>query len=344
VRDADDLRQALFFGVTTVLDMGAVVEPAVLFALREEARVATDMAELRSAGFFAGAPRPPGARDPRISVDIPGVASAEDAKSFVAARQAEGADYLKVGLRGVRSATTGMPNLDALTATALVDAAHAGGMLAVAHIETLDDVHTALTAGVDGLAHVWRRGGDNPAIARRIAERKVFVMPTLSGGPDGFLPEGRASLLADPRFARVLSPRIKEHLGREFSSLTAGLPPRANLDGQLAATRNVYEAGAVVLVGTDANRDNAAAFGISVHRELELLQQAGMSAAEALAAATVNTATAFRLADRGRIAPGYRADLLLVRGDPTADILATRDILRVWKAGIEAERSAGADE
>ncbi|HEY9420130.1 MAG TPA: amidohydrolase family protein, partial [Thermoanaerobaculia bacterium] len=60
--------------------------------------------------------------------------------------------------------------------------------------------------------------------------------------------------------------------------------------------------------------------------------------AEALAAATANPAEAFGLADRGRIAPGLRADLLLVQGDPTADIKATRKIQRIWKAGVEVDR------
>jgi imidazolonepropionase-like amidohydrolase len=58
---------------------------------------------------------------------------------------------------------------------------------------------------------------------------------------------------------------------------------------------------------------------------------------EILAAATSRTADAFRIQDRGRIAAGLRADVLLVRGDPTADILATRDILKVWKAGVDLE-------
>jgi len=61
---------------------------------------------------------------------------------------------------------------------------------------------------------------------------------------------------------------------------------------------------------------------------------------QALQAATANAADVFKLADRGRIADRLRADLLLVRGDPTTDITATRDILRIWKAGVELNRAA----
>jgi imidazolonepropionase-like amidohydrolase len=55
---------------------------------------------------------------------------------------------------------------------------------------------------------------------------------------------------------------------------------------------------------------------------------------DALRAATVLPARHFGLADRGRIAPGLRADLLLVDGDPLTDVRATRAVRAVWCGGI----------
>jgi imidazolonepropionase-like amidohydrolase len=72
------------------------------------------------------------------------------------------------------------------------------------------------------------------------------------------------------------------------------------------------------------------------------VKTAGLRPVEALRAATANAADAFRLSDRGRIIEGQRADLVLVRGDPTADILATRDIMRVWRSGVEVDRRVSA--
>jgi len=71
-----------------------------------------------------------------------------------------------------------------------------------------------------------------------------------------------------------------------------------------------------------------------------LLVRAGLTPVEALTAATSAPAAAFRLADRGRIAPGLRADLVLVQGDPTSDIASSRAIVAVWKAGVRAPREA----
>jgi imidazolonepropionase-like amidohydrolase len=92
-----------------------------------------------------------------------------------------------------------------------------------------------------------------------------------------------------------------------------------------------------ILAGSDAPNPGTA-HGASLHHELELLVRAGLTPIEALRAATSAPARRFGLADRGRIAPGQRADLLLVAGDPTADILATRAIERIWKNGAVVER------
>jgi imidazolonepropionase-like amidohydrolase len=345
VRSIDDLQEALRFGVTTVLDMAASgVAPRDLSTLRTTVASRMDAADLRSAGFGAPAPGGHGTESYIATVgNVPTVPTAEIADAFVAARRNEGSDYLKILLNGVRAADQGVPNLDAPRVRALVDAAHSRGMLAVAHVETIGDVEIALVSGIDGLAHVWRRGGYNSDISRRIAAQNVFVIATLAI-PDGFLPEGRAALLADPRLQPFLSSRAKEQLSRSFSPRTVGAGSderRASLAAHIAAVRSLHEAGARLVVGTDSSRNNPATYGVSVHRELELLTGAGLSPVEALSAATMNAANAFRLTDRGRIVGGRKADLVLVRGNPTADITATRDILRVWRSGVEVDRELG---
>jgi hypothetical protein len=103
--------------------------------------------------------------------------------------------------------------------------------------------------------------------------------------------------------------------------------------------RQLRAAGVPILAGTDAPNPGTA-YGSAMHRELELLVDAGLSPTAALAAATSVPARTFGLDDRGRIAEGLRADLLLVDGDPTQDILATRAIAGVWKAGVPVDREA----
>lgn len=94
-----------------------------------------------------------------------------------------------------------------------------------------------------------------------------------------------------------------------------------------------------ILAGTDAPNPGTW-YGVSELGEMELLNAAGLTPAEALTAATAAPARAFHLADRGRIAPGMRADLLLVEGDPTTRISDIENFVAVWKDGVEDDRSA----
>jgi imidazolonepropionase-like amidohydrolase len=79
---------------------------------------------------------------------------------------------------------------------------------------------------------------------------------------------------------------------------------RRHFEVQLAAVRSLREAGARFIAGRDASGISLVAFGLSLHRELELLVDIGLTPSQALAAATSTTARAFRLRDRGRIQPG----------------------------------------
>jgi imidazolonepropionase-like amidohydrolase len=334
VTSVADPRQALQFGVTTVLDLGAANVPQQqVFDVRAAARPATDMADVFSAGFLASTRRPAGSTRPVVT-------SVDDAVWFADARRADGADYLKLQLNGARSATLGDPNMSEAITGALVARTHANGMKAIAHVETLADVEVALAAGVDGLAHVWRTGGANADIARRITERGVFVIATLAI-PDGFL-QGRARLRDDPRFQGRLSALLLEHLTRPFTAPLAGTSPdelRANYAAHRGGVHSLVQAGATLVVGTDASAGaTPAAHGISIHREVELLTEAGLSPLQVLRAATATTADVFSLPDRGRIVAGRRADLVMVRGNPIDDITATRDIIRVWRAGVAFRR------
>jgi imidazolonepropionase-like amidohydrolase len=325
-QDVSQLQQAIRFGVTTVLDM--FTAPAVEPALRGAAAARADVADFRSSGVLATAP---GGHGTEYGVAIPTVAGPADAVAFVRARQAAGADYLKIVLNGVRDARDGTPTLDQATTEALVRAAHSLGLLVVAHVETPNDARIAVMSGADGLAHIWRQGGAAPEVAELVARRNVFVIPTLVT-PDGLVKGSGAILAGDARLQPFLTGPIRTRL---TGSLQA--PAMESIEPMLGVVRGLRAAGARLLAGSDVP-NFITVHGVSLHRELELLVKGGLSPEEALAAATSRVADAFRLQDRGRIAPGRRADLVLVRGDPTRDITATRDILRVWRSGVEFDR------
>ena len=328
-QEVGQLEESLRFGITTVLDMGTF--PPYEIPLREAAATRADVADFRSAGILATAP---GGHGTEFGIEIPTVAGVEEAVDFVRQRSQENVDYLKIVMNGVRAARSGMPTLGEDTVRALVNSGHEAGLMVLAHVESQEDVRLAISAGVDGLVHHWRDSGAQPELAELLASNDVFVMPTLTA-IDGLLGLGPQALLQDERVVPYLSDLAYRELTKELPTP----PPGISTITANQATTSLIRAGVQLLAGSDAFTGNPRiVHGASLHRLLELFVDAGLSPIEALRTATSNVAEAFGLSDRGRIQPGFRADLVLVRGDPTEDITVTRDISRVWKAGIELQR------
>lgn len=327
-------QDALRFGVTTMLDM--FTHPAQLPAARAERESfdATDRADLWSAGYLATAA---GGHGTQFGMPVPTPASREGAAAWVAARKAEGSDYVKIVLEDLHtySADRSLPTLDRATAKALIDAAHAQGLRAVVHVSALEDARAALEDGADGLVHLFHDAPADAAFVALAKERGAFIVPTLAVVA-GF--SGRPSTLQDDP---ALRPWLTaEHRGTLAARFPAPAQPE-HLAAALESTRRLHAAGIVLLAGTDAPNPNTA-HGVSMFDELALLVEAGMTPREALAAATAQAADAFGLAERGRIAAGQRADLVLVEGDPTADIAALRAIATIWKNGHAVARETAA--
>lgn len=330
----DYLRDALVLGVTTELDMFADAQWAAKVKADQAAGRRLDEADLRSAGTLATTP---GGHGTEYGFPIPTLSRPDEAQAWVDARIAEGSDYVKIVIEDGRLFGRQYTTLDQATVAALVAAAHRRGKLAVVHISTLASAREAIEAGADGLAHLPVDQPADPGFGRFAAAHHAFAITTLSvdKGIGGGEPAG-AALVRDPRLAPYIDPDSAANLQRRY-------PDRPGITARyaaaVAALRQLQAAGVPLLAGTDAPNPGTA-HGASLHGELELLVAGGLSPAAALAAATSVPAACFHLADRGRIAPGLRADLLLVEGDPTADVRQTRAIVRVWKAGTAVDRDA----
>jgi imidazolonepropionase-like amidohydrolase len=298
----EHLQQLADFGVTTALDMGAW-PPSMVDSLRRR----TGMADIRSAGI-------PATIAGSAHSQLPGYPAGEmvdgptGAARFVTDRIAEGADYIKL--------IADIPGLDQKTLDALVATSHEYGKLTVAHAVSTAAVEMALHAGVDMLTHVPLDRRLTESTAARVLAQKCVSIPTLTM-MKGIVDRSDAAAASQPK----------------------GAAAGPNYEAARGSVAELHRAGVPILAGTDANAGPGIPFsprhGESLHEELELLIDAGLSSVEALRAATVLPAQHFGLHDRGVIEPGRRADLVLIDGDPIADIRATRQIRRVWCAGVE---------
>jgi imidazolonepropionase-like amidohydrolase len=318
------LEQAIVMGVTTVLDLGSQGERLKTLK-RVAAEDAPGLADLRTAGSVATAP---GGHPTQMGgPPFPTLASAAEAGAFVDVRIAEGSDYIKIvydDLSGIREP---VPMLSRSTLDALIAAAHRRGKLAVVHVLSEEQAREASEAGADVLAHLFMGPTSSPTFGNLASKHRVAVTPTLSV----ICGDSQAqSLLTD----RHLSPFIRPGWGRMLEMPREG---SRSCGGAQAAIKRLVKARVPILAGSDAPSPGTA-YGVSLHGELSLLVRSGLSPVQALMAATSAAARTFRLTDRGSIRPGMRADLVLVDGDPTQDILATRRIVSVWKRGFLVNR------
>ena len=186
----------------------------------------------------------------------------------------------------------------------VVDEAHRAGLPVAAHCHGVAGIEQALDAGADSIEHctfITASGVCAPVddVHRRLASADVAVSATL-----GRLP------------------------GVPIMPLIA-----KNWDVLVASRRRLHELGATLVVGTDAGIGPAKPHGVLAHSLADLVES-GMTPAEGLRALTTVAAGVCGVADRkGKLAPGYDADILVVNGDPLQEPNALTATAHVWKAG-----------
>ena len=338
----DSLALALRFGVTTELEMQGTNTRARRAGTSQDDTVA----DVRSAGFGltppgghpselfppgfnpgGGAAGPPSGEPPFQ----PDATSPEGAAASIPKLLAHGSDYIKFMIDdGSVEGHPGLPMIDQATLNAGAAEARKYGALTVAHTLTIDATRMALEAGIDGLAHLFVEPHDAEIISM-IKDAGMFVVPcaVLNASLMGITGE---QLADDPRVASRLNEDWDKTLRSSFNCY-----PQGDITNVLTTIKALSDAGVDILVGTDASVPlpflGGLAHGASVHHELQYLVQAGLTPAQALRAATATTARRFGLEDRGRIAEGMRADLLLIDGDPTSTISDTLNTRAIWRRG-----------
>ncbi|MBQ5950047.1 CIA30 family protein [Massilia sp. ST3] len=318
----------LLFGVTTQVDMFTGVPLMQEMKAAMKAGKNAGRADMFSAGTLVTAP---GGHGTQFGMAIPTLVRAQDAQAFVDARIAEGSDFIKIVMEGGGHGMRKFETLDLATVKAVIGAAHRRGKLAVVHVSTERDARAVLEAGADGLVHLFP-GEAIPqeradSLARLARAKGAFVIPTFTV-LESMAGTREDDLLRDPRLAGLLDGEAQGQLKARYGATEQP----ALLAAPRMVTAALRRAGVPLLAGSDAGNAGTQ-YGISMHRELAALVEAGLSPAEALAASTSAPAAAFKLGRRGCVATGCKADLLLVEGDPTTDITATRRIVEVWKDG-----------
>ncbi|KAI4863256.1 hypothetical protein F4820DRAFT_427449 [Hypoxylon rubiginosum] len=335
------LTQSLKFGVTTVCDMHQEVEN--IGKLRARATQDTDSADFKTSSQAAtvsgGWPMAvitafDKSEETRARIGTwPDLKTKADVETFIRDRVNDKADYIKV----MHEDGNGLAFKPALPPLELqkdvIQLAHQHGFLVVAHALSLQRTIDMLNAGVDGMTHTFC---DNPPTKELIdayLANNAHCNPTLAtiGSLTAEGLKEQEVYAHDPRVQRLISLEGQKRL---CACMGFG-NDKSKAEHAYQSVRELKAAGIDVILGSDsAGPAIGTAYGVTAHQELALfVNRCGFTPKEALKAGTSLVAKRLRLNDRGRIAEGLRADLVLIEGNPLEDIDKTLDIKGVWKQG-----------
>ena len=292
-------------GITTVRDVGSFDDEAIVLRTAIELGLSRGP-RLRTCGRI-------------ISATAPGTrifgTMYHEADGPWAMRQAvrenlkRGADFIKFMSTGARSVERENPEPAQMTReeiSALIDEAHRLGLRVAAHAEGLEGTRWAVLEGVDTVEHGFALHRE-PELLDHMVEHGQVLVPTLTTFHD----------LAE-RFAHLFAPTLVEQAKRQLQEAYL----------TLEAAR---AAGVTFAMGYDSGPPGCQMW------EAQRLAAGGLGTMAALRAATLGGALALGIDDIGRLAPNAMADLIVVDGDPLADIrvlLKPNRILRVYRGGV----------
>jgi imidazolonepropionase-like amidohydrolase len=298
-----NLKQSARFGITTMLDMGTPSHELVdslknlqgLPDVLSPYQMASGKGSIQTR--FLGFP------------ETTIMKSVEDCEPFVNKQLAYGADYIKLILEDPD--VVGETALSPEIVKAIVDTAHKNGKIVFAHATAAMSFRIGINAGVDVLTHVPTDSVLPREWVEEMKAKNIISVPTL------IMSKGTTKI---SKFLPTHKGHVSEYI---------------NAENNVSLFKEV---GVTISAGTDSNQTPILPLkvhhGSSLHAEFVLMESAGMTPVEILQSATSVPAKAFGFNDRGRIEAGLRADLVLVKGDPTKDIKATKAIKTVWINGI----------
>lgn len=308
--------KTLLAGFTSVRDLGGEVVLALRDSINQGlVRGPRIFAAGKSIATTGGHADPSNGVNARLAhlIGPPGptegvVNSPDDARRAVRQRYKDGSDVIKVTATGgvlsyAKSADAPQFTEDELVA--VVQTAKDYGYRVAAHAHGKEGMKRAVLAGVTSIEHGTMMDKE---VMDLMKKHGTWYVPTISAGR--FVAE-KAKI--DGYFPAIVRPKA-ERMGMQIQQTFA----------------QAYKAGVKIGFGTD--------MGVGPHgdnaREFLYMVEAGMPPAEALQAATIRAAEVLGVDDQGVIEVGKRADIVVVGGDPVADINAVLDVRLVMKDGV----------
>jgi imidazolonepropionase-like amidohydrolase len=217
----------------------------------------------------------------------------------------------------------------------------AAGLPYFVHVSTLQDAKRAIKAGATALAHGINDEPVDDDFVQLMIEHQVAYIPTLAVY---FNPSAEREHQAISKQTHLLA-TVPEKL--QQCLFGKGIKPTKGHDNTSKNRRHaqnnimrLHKAGVIIGTGSDAGNPYTL-HGTALHNEIQALRNAGLSAAQTINAATINSANILGRQKRiGQLAPGFEASFILVKDNPLTDITNLGKIATVYKSGQKINRAA----
>jgi imidazolonepropionase-like amidohydrolase len=266
------------------------------------------------------------------------VSTAQEVRASVRKMHDKGIRSLKIWVDDRRGT---YPKMTPEVYTAIIDEAHKYRMMVHAHATTLPDQKAVVRAGADVLVHLVQNEKLDDEYRALLKEKKPYWATVIGLG------DPTAVCEHDPFFEQALPAkviaRIRATTERRPLAASCG-PPAPNAPAREAILAynfpGMIASGARIVLGTDTGINAGHTFGSGEHVELARWVQLGLNPSEAIIAATQRPAELMGLTDMGTLAPGKRADFIVLDANPLENIRNTRQISSVYLDGVKFDREA----
>lgn len=316
----DNLAIYAQYGITTVVSLGGDKQEA------EPLRDVNDTSILNHARLY-------------IAGEVISGKTPEEATAVVDKNKTMGVDWMKIRVDDNLGTS---PKMSEEVYTAVIKRSHDLGYRIATHMYYLDDAKKLLAAGSDLMAHSVRDKPVDKEFIMLMSLQKACYCPTLTRELSTFVYGSTPDFFNDPFFKKqydsiTIQPLKDLARQEQIRNSKSAQTYQQQLPVAMANLKTVSDKGIPIAFGTDSGIPTRF-FGYFEHIEMAMMAEAGMTPMQIIVSATKRAADCMRLKEIGMLAPGYKADFVILGADPIADIKNTRTIESVWISGNNVSR------